>query len=44
VSAAKVDMNSIWAPNDTWRQLIFDVLEDNGISPNCEGCDWSSED
>jgi len=44
VSVAKADMNSIWAPNDTWRQLIFDVLEDNGVAPNCEGCDWSSED
>ena len=40
VATAKADMNSIWQPNDTWRQLIFDVLEDNNVSPHCEGCSW----
>ena len=40
MAAAKSDMNSIWEPNETWQALIFDVLEDNGLSPNCEGCDW----
>jgi len=37
-------MNSIWQPNDTWRQLIFDVLEDNNVSPHCEGCSWEVEE
>ena len=41
---AKADMNSIWKPDGVWRNLIFEVLEDNGISPQCEGCDWSSDD
>lgn len=41
---AKADMNSIWKPDGVWRDLIFEVLEDNGISPQCEGCDWSSDD
>ena len=40
VTQAKADMNDVWQPNETWRQLIFDVLEDNGVSPQCEGCDW----
>lgn len=44
VAAAKADMNEIWRPNETWRNLIFEVLADNGISPDCEGCDWSSDD
>jgi protein tyrosine phosphatase (PTP) superfamily phosphohydrolase (DUF442 family) len=44
VAEAKADMNSIWTPNETWRDLIFEVLEDNGVSPNCDGCDWSPED
>jgi len=44
VSTAKADMNSIWQPNDTWRQLIFDVLEDNNVSPHCEGCSWEVEE
>jgi protein tyrosine phosphatase (PTP) superfamily phosphohydrolase (DUF442 family) len=44
VAAAKADMNTIWQPNETWRALIFEVLEDNGVSPLCEGCDWEPED
>ncbi len=44
VAEAKSDMNTIWQPNDTWRQLIFDVLADNGVSPMCAGCDWEAEE
>jgi protein tyrosine phosphatase (PTP) superfamily phosphohydrolase (DUF442 family) len=40
VAEAKEDMNSVWVPNATWRQLIFDVLEENGVSPDCENCLW----
>ena len=43
VAQAKADMNTIWQPNDTWRNLIFEVLADNDISPDCEGCDWAAE-
>jgi len=42
VAEAKADMNAIWQPNDTWRNLIFEVLADNDISPDCEGCAWGS--
>lgn len=44
VVAAKADMNAIWEPNETWRTLIFGVLEENGVSPHCEGCDWSADE
>jgi hypothetical protein len=40
VAAAKEDMNSVWVSNATWRQLIFDVLEENGVSPDCDDCLW----
>jgi protein tyrosine phosphatase (PTP) superfamily phosphohydrolase (DUF442 family) len=40
VDAAKDAMNSVWVPNATWRKLIFDVLEENGISPHCDSCLW----
>jgi len=43
MAEAKADMNSVWTPNDTWRQLIFDVLEENGLSPDCDGCDWEPD-
>lgn len=37
---AKDDLYSVWVPNPTWREMIFDVLEDNGISPDCDACLW----
>lgn len=40
VSDAKAEMNSVWEPNEVWRELIFEVLEKNAISPACEGCQW----
>lgn len=40
VEDAKEDMNSVWSPNETWQNLIFEVLEDNGVSPHCDVCDW----
>ncbi len=42
IAAAKEDMNSVWTPNEVWTQFIFDVLEENGISPHCDVCDWES--
>jgi len=44
VAEAKADMNTIWQPNETWKNLIFAVLADNDISAQCEGCDWTVEE
>ena len=44
VAEAKADMNSVWQPNETWRKLIFAILSENDISPDCESCDWSAEE
>lgn len=41
VARAKEDMNTVWQPNETWRDLIFDILTENNISPECSGCDWT---
>ncbi len=40
VTAAKAEMNSVWQPDETWRELIFSILEENGKSAQCEGCSW----
>ena len=40
VDEAKDDLDSVWTPNETWQQLIFDVLEANGVSPDCDTCLW----
>jgi protein tyrosine phosphatase (PTP) superfamily phosphohydrolase (DUF442 family) len=41
VEQAKADMNSVWQPNEVWRNFIFEVLAQNNISPFCEACDWT---
>jgi protein tyrosine phosphatase (PTP) superfamily phosphohydrolase (DUF442 family) len=41
VAEAKAAMNSVWQPNETWRDFIFEVLERHGESPHCAGCDWA---
>lgn len=41
ISEAKADMNTVWQPNEVWRDFIFEVLAQNDISPDCEGCDWT---
>ncbi len=44
VAKAKADMNSVWTPNETWRDLIFEVLDQHGVSPDCDGCSWETDD
>ena len=41
IAEAKADMNAVWTPNEVWRDLIFEVLASGGVSPDCDGCDWS---
>lgn len=41
VAVAKADMNTVWQPNEVWRDFIFTVLAENNISPECPDCDWT---
>ncbi|MDX1489993.1 MAG: protein tyrosine phosphatase family protein [Pseudohongiellaceae bacterium] len=42
VSDAKADMNTVWQPNEVWRDFIFNVLASYGKSVDeCEECDWT---
>lgn len=41
VAEAKADMNSVWRPNEVWRDFIFEVMAQNGRDPRCAGCDWT---
>jgi protein tyrosine phosphatase (PTP) superfamily phosphohydrolase (DUF442 family) len=41
VAEAKADMNTVWQPNEVWRDFIFEVMAQNNLSPECEGCDWT---
>ncbi len=44
IGDAKDDMDSVWLPNQTWRELIFGILEENGESPYCDECLWETDD
>ena len=41
IAQAKEDMNTVWQPNEVWRDFIFAVMRENDRSPECEGCDWT---
>lgn len=43
IGDAKDDMDSVWLPNKTWRNLIFGILEENGESPYCDECLWETD-
>jgi protein tyrosine phosphatase (PTP) superfamily phosphohydrolase (DUF442 family) len=40
VDVALADMRTVWQPDETWRALIFSILEENGKSPHCDNCKW----
>ena len=42
IGEAKADMNSVWVPDATWTGFIFDVLEANDVSPDCDTCLWEN--
>lgn len=41
IAEAKADMNTVWQPNEVWRDFIFAVMADRGMSNECEACDWT---
>lgn len=41
IAEAKTDMNTVWQPNAVWRDFIFAVMEDRGMSAQCDTCDWT---
>ena len=43
MDVAKEDLNSVWVPNETWREFIFAVLEEYGRSPECDSCLWETD-
>ena len=42
IGEAKEDLNSVWVPDATWTGLVFKVLEENGVSPDCDTCLWEN--
>ncbi len=41
---AKSDLDAIWQPDKTWYRFIVEVLSKHGLSEECEGCDWGSNE
>jgi len=44
VLEAKDDLDSVWAPNETWFRFIRSILDDYDLVPACEGCDWGANE
>lgn len=44
MKAAKDDLDKIWEPNPVWFKFIKTVLENHGLSPDCDDCDWGSNE
>jgi protein tyrosine phosphatase (PTP) superfamily phosphohydrolase (DUF442 family) len=42
IKDAKADMNTVWQPNQIWKEFIFAILDENNIEPECDECDWST--
>jgi len=41
---AKSELDTIWQPDRTWYRFIVDVLSKHGLSQECDGCDWGSNE
>ncbi len=44
MAVAKSDLDGIWQPDRVWYQFIVAVLTKHGLSPECDGCDWGSNE
>jgi len=40
VAEGKGGMNTRWQPNESWRDVVFEVLARHDVSPHCDGCGW----
>ena len=38
------DLDAIWQPDKTWYRFIVDILSKHGLSQECVGCDWGSNE
>ena len=41
---AKSDLDAIWQPDKVWYQFIVEVLKKHGLSQECDGCDWGTNE
>ena len=41
---AKSDLDEIWQPDTVWYQFVVDVLNQHGISHECDDCDWGTNE
>jgi len=44
MAVAKSDLDTVWQPDRVWYRFIVDVLASHGLSPECDGCDWGSNE
>jgi protein tyrosine phosphatase (PTP) superfamily phosphohydrolase (DUF442 family) len=44
IAQAKEDLDAIWQPDKVWYKFLVDVLEQHGISHECDECDWAENE
>ncbi len=43
LARAKADMDAVWTPTPTWTEFVRNVLQANGVAPDCADCNWDYE-
>lgn len=44
MTEAKSDLDAIWQPDKVWYRFIVEVLRQHGLSHECDGCDWGTNE
>ena len=44
IAEAKLDLDAIWVPDKVWYKFIVDVLQQHGLSHECDECDWAENE
>lgn len=44
MAEAKQDLDAIWVPDEVWYKFIVDVLNQHGLSQECDECDWAENE
>ncbi len=44
MAKAKQDLDAIWVPDKIWYNYIVTVLQQHGLSHQCDDCDWAENE
>lgn len=44
MAEAKEDLDAIWVPDKVWYRFIVNVLNQHGMTQECDECDWAENE